>query len=831
MLAKTSYIDGHQPKLKFMNRKLILGLVLLTLFSVARAQKTIEEATSGTEKKEGYFTYYWDESAGKVWLEIDKMDTEFLYVNSLTAGLGSNDIGLDRGQLGGTQIVEFRRVGPKILMVQPNYRYRAISNNQEEVKAVREAFAESVLWGFTVAAETDGRVLIDLTPLLLSDAHGVSETLSRSRQGSYRVDAGRSAVYPPMLKNFPKNSEFEATITFTGSGAGGNLRSVSPSSDAFTLRMHHSFIELPDANYQKRKADPRSGYGTISYLDYATPIQENIEKSYTRRHRLEKKNPNAKVSEPVEPIRYYVDRGAPEPIKSALIEGARWWNQAFEAAGYKDAFLVEEMPVGADPLDIRYNVIQWVHRSTRGWSYGSSVTDPRTGEIIKGHVSLGSLRVRQDFLIASGLLTPYENGTTPDPRLLEMALARLKQLSAHEVGHTIGLMHNYISSTKDRASVMDYPHPQIDLVNGQISLANAYDDGIGAWDKEAIIWGYQDFPNNVDENKALDELIEGQYKKNLYFITDSDSRPIGSSHPQSHLWDNGKSATEELNRLMQIRKQVLDNFSEKNIPVGAPMATLEEVLVPMYMLHRYQLEGAVKVLGGTYYNYKLRGDSQELPRTAPKAEQEAALKALLNTVQPSNLAFPEHILKLIPPRPPGFGRSRETFRIRTGIDFDAVAPGETIASAVMGFIFNGQRATRLVQQKAMDANQLGLTDVIDQVIAETFGKTYANPYHLQLNYATENQLVYALMDLYKNNGASGQARSEALLGLKKIQSRVSGSNTEALSTTTAHHAYLNLIISQFMENPQELQLQEALSPPDGSPIGMDIEHWCSFDNN
>lgn len=814
-----------------MNKRLILGLALLMVFNLAKAQKTIEEATSGTEKKEGYFTYYWDEKAGKVWLEIDQMDSEFLYVNSLTAGVGSNDIGLDRGQLGGTQIVEFRRVGPKVLMVQPNYRYRAVSDNADEVKAVREAFAESVLWGFTVAAETDGRVLVDLTPLLLSDAHGVSQSLSRSRQGNFRVDAGRSAIYPPMLKNFPKNSEFEATITFTGSGAGGYLRSVTPSSDAVTVRMHHSFIELPDANYERRKADPRSGYGTISYMDYATPIQENIEKSFTRRHRLEKKNPRARVSEPVEPIRYYVDRGAPEPIKSALIEGARWWNQAFEAAGYKDAFLVEEMPEGADPLDIRYNVIQWVHRSTRGWSYGSSVTDPRTGEIIKGHVSLGSLRVRQDFLIAQGLLTPYENGTTPDPRLLEMALARLRQLSAHEVGHTIGLMHNYISSTNDRASVMDYPHPLIELNNGQISLANAYDVGIGAWDKAAITWGYQDFPDNVNEDKALDDLIEGQYKNNLFFITDSDSRPLGSSHPQSHLWDNGESATTELNRLMEVRKHVLDNFSEKNIPVGAPMATLEEVLVPMFMLHRYQLEGAAKVVGGTYYNYKLRGDSQPLPRTVPKAEQEAALNALLNTVQPTNLAFPEHILKIIPPRPPGYGRSRETFRVRTGIDFDAVAPGETIAGAVMSFIFNGQRATRLVQQKAMDPNQIGLTYVINKAINETFGKTYAQGYHLQLNYATENQLVYALMDLYKNNGAAAQARSEALLGLKRIKNRISNSNTEAFATTAAHYAYLNLIIDQFMEHPQELQLQDALTPPDGSPIGMDIEQWCSFTDN
>ncbi len=814
-----------------MNKRIILCLAFASLFSFAKAQKTIAEATEGTVKKEGFFNYYWDEKAGKVWLEIDKLDTEFLYVNSLAAGIGSNDIGLDRGQLGGTQIVEFRRVGPKILMVQPNYSYRAVSDNADEVRAVKEAFAESVLQGFTVAAESDGKILIDITSMLLSDAHGVANTLSRSRQGNFRVDGGRSAIYPPMLKNFPKNSEFEATITFTGSGAGGYLRSVTPSSEAVTVRMHHSFIELPDANYEKRKADPRSGYGTIRYMDYATPIQDNIVKQFSRRHRLEKKNPKARVSEPVEPIRYYVDRGAPEPIKSALIEGARWWNQAFEAAGYKDAFLVEEMPVGADPLDVRYNVIQWVHRSTRGWSYGSSVTDPRTGEIIKGHVSLGSLRVRQDFMIAQGLLTPYENGTTPDPKLLEMALARLRQLSAHEVGHTIGLMHNYISSTNNRASVMDYPHPLIELENGQISLKNAYDVGIGAWDKEAITWGYQDFPDNVDEDKALDELIEGQYKKNLFFITDSDSRSIGSSHPQSHLWDNGKSPVEELNRLMDIRKTVLQNFSEKNIPVGTPMATLEEVLVPMYMIHRYQLEGAVKVLGGTYYNYKLRGDSQPAQRVVPKAEQQAALQALLNTVNPNQLAFPEHIIAMIPPRPPGFGRSRETFNPRTGLNFDPVAPGETIAGAVMSYIFNAQRATRLVQQKAMDSNQMGLTDVINEIIEKTFFMTYDNGYHLELNNATENQLVYALMDLYKSNSASAQARSEALYGLKQIKAIVSENNSQAKPSTAAHYAYLNMIIDQFMDNPQELETQSILPPPDGSPIGMDLERWCSFTDN
>jgi hypothetical protein len=811
-----------------MLKNTLLIMTSLLMGMSAFAQTSISEKTKDFEKKEGYFDFYWDEKAGKVWLEIDKIDAEFLYVNSLAAGIGSNDIGLDRGQLGDTRIVEFRRVGPKVLLVQPNYRYRADSDNPEEVKAVEQAFAESVLFGFKIEAESDGKLLIDLTSMLINDAHGISSRLTRGREGNYRLDASRSAIYPPMLKNFPKNTELEATITFTGTATGRNIRSVTPTADNVTVRMHHSFIELPDANYEKRKADPRSGYGSIRYMDYATPIESNIVKQFTRRHRLEKVNPKARKSKAVEPIKYYVDRGAPEPIKSALIEGARWWNQAFEAAGYEDAFTVEEMPEGADPLDVRYNVIQWVHRSTRGWSYGSSVTDPRTGEIIKGHVSLGSLRVRQDFLIAQGLLTPYENGTTPDPELLKMALARLRQLSAHEVGHTIGLSHNYASSYNDRASVMDYPHPLIEMKNGKISLDNAYDVGIGDWDKAAITWGYQDFPAGTDEHEALNDLIEEQIDNELYFITDADSRPISSSHPYAHLWDNGKSAADELNRLMEIRAEVLENFSEKNIPMGTPMATLEEVLVPMYMIHRYQLEGAVKAVGGTYYNYKLRGDGQPEQRTVPREEQEAALNALINTVKPKNLAFPDHIIEIIPPRPPGFGRSRETFNVRTGLNFDPVAPGETIAGAVMSFIFNPQRATRLVQQKAMDANQLGLDDAIEMINNSINQGNSTNGYYQELNRAVIDQFTSALMRLAASSQASATARAIAMNQL------IEWSKYDLPETDPIQKAFMTAQvykIKQFLDDPAEYEAVNALTPPDGSPIGTDLMDWCSFEQH
>ncbi|HEV8167807.1 MAG TPA: DUF5117 domain-containing protein, partial [Pyrinomonadaceae bacterium] len=419
--------------------KKCLGLLLLLVcFSTVEAQKpqTLTEKVAGMQKFPGFIPFYWDAKAGKVWLEIDKWNTEFLYVESLPAGIGSNDIGLDRGQLGNSAIVRFDRTGPRVLLVAPNYNYRAITNNADERLAVKDAFAESTLWGFEVAAEEGDRVLVDATNFYLRDVHQVTNTLQRTQQGTYRLDPTRSAFYLPNTKNFPQNTEVETMLTFTGEPAGQFVRQVVPVPEAITVRERHSFVQLPPAGYRPRVFDPRASYYGITYMDFATPIEEPVTKRFISRHRLQKKDPAARVSEPVKPIVYYVDRGAPEPVRSALLEGARWWNQAFEAIGYKDAFRVELMPADVDPMDVRYNVIQWVHRSTRGWSYGNSLVDPRTGEIIQGRVSLGSLRDRQDFLIAEGLLAPYDKTNTASPKLLEMVLARLRQLSAHEVGHT-----------------------------------------------------------------------------------------------------------------------------------------------------------------------------------------------------------------------------------------------------------------------------------------------------------------------------------------------------------------------------------------------------------
>lgn len=821
--------------------KTILLIILLIASGSLSAQKNrkavvqeketatgIDDKVKSMKKYPGYFEFYYDEKNDKIFLVIDKFNTEFLYVNSLPTGVGSNDIGLDRGQLGGERVVKFERRGPKILMVEPNYRYRAITSNEAERKAVEEAFAQSVLWGFKVEAEDNGKVLVDASDFFMQDAHNVTGTLKNTQQGNYSLDKSRSAFYTERIKNFPQNSEFEITLTFTGQPTGAFIRSVTPTPSSVTVRQHHSFIQLPDANYKPRNFDPRAGYFGTAYFDYATPINQPIEKKFITRHRLKKKDPSAVLSEPVEPIIYYLDRGTPEPIRTALLEGARWWNQAFEAAGYKNAFQVEIMPEDADPMDVRYNMIQWVHRSTRGWSYGSAVTDPRTGEIIKGHVTLGSLRVRQDFLIAEGLLAPYEEGKPVSPEMQQMALSRLRQLSAHEVGHTLGLAHSYASSSESLASVMDYPHPMVVLKDGRIDLSQAYDDKIGAWDKVAIAYGYQDFPENTEEDQALNGIIQKALIAGLSFLSDQDARPVGGAHPFAHLWDNGKDAADELNRVMEIRSVVLRNFGEKNIKPGSPMATLEEVLVPMYFFHRYQSEASAKLIGGLNYRYAVRGDAQPVTETVPPVQQLKALEALLKTISPAALMLPESLLKVIPPRPLGYPRSRELVKIRTALTFDALAAAESAADLTIALLLNPARANRLIEYHARDNKQPSLESVIEKLVTSTFASPNMSGYEGAVQITVDEVVLNQLFKLSMHNDTSPNVQAIVYLKIDQLAASI----RERLKTTSdlpwkAHYTFVLARIKRFQDDPDQYRQEIFLQPPPGQPIGETLFDYCN----
>jgi hypothetical protein len=761
-----------------------------------------------------------------LWLEIDKWGTDFLYQSGLPAGIGSNDIGLDRGQLGATRIVRFDRSGPKVLLMQENLEYRAVSNDPDERRAVHDSFAESALWGFTVAAEEKDHALVDATDFFLRDAHHVPEALQRTKQGAYRLEGTRCAIYLPNTKNFPLNTEVEATLTFVGTEPGPWVRQVTPSPDAITVREHHSFVQLPPPGYQPRAYDPRASFFGIQYMDYATPISEPIMKRFMARHRLEKRDPKAAMSEPVKPIVYYLDRGAPEPIRSALLEGARWWNQAFEAAGYTNAFQVEMLPEGADLMDLRYNVIQWVHRATRGWSYGAGVIDPRTGEIIKGHVTLGSLRVRQDYLIAEALLAPYEKGKPVSPKMQQMALARLRQLAAHEVGHTLGLEHNYTASTVNRSSVMDYPPPYIKLgANGVPDLSDAYATGIGEWDKVSITYGYQDFPPGVDEHVALNKILNEAFARGLRFLTDQDARPAGSSSSLAHLWDSGSNAVDELNRLMPVRAAALKRFGENNIREGAPLATLEDVLVPLYLMHRYQVEAASKLVGGMDYTFALRGDGETPTQIVVPAEQRRALAAILATLKPEVLALPEPLLKMIPPRPPEYPRGREHFKIRTSPAFDALAPAEAAAQHTVQFLFNPERAARLVEFHARNSENPSLREVLDAVLAASWRSLHNEGYWGQIDNVVDNVVLYDLMSLAANDHAGDEVRAIANQELHKLHDWLNAppDGRPAISDQ-AHIAFALLQIEQFEKDPKKIDLTQPAEPPDGQPIGTD-EDW------
>jgi hypothetical protein len=814
--AATSNPDSNKI---YRMKKLIILLFLSPIYLFAQQLPSIAEKTKGLIKMDGFLPFYRDDANGKIWLEINKLDTELLYVMSLPAGLGSNDIGLDRGLLGGGRIVKFSRVGKKILMIEPNYGYRAVTSAERERIAVEQSFAQSTLWGFTAEAEQSGSVLVDATEFLTRDAMQAANRIRNMKQGNYSLDRNRSAMYFPVCKNFPLNTELEATITLVNSDgiAGGYVQAVAPSTEALTLRMHHSFVQLPDNNYTPRIFDARSSFNNISFFNYSTPVSEPIEKFYAVRHRLQKKNPSAAISEPIKPIVYYLDNGTPEPIRSALLKGAQWWNQAYEAAGYKDAFIVKILPDTCDPMDIRYNMINWVHRSTRGWSYGASIVDPRTGEIIKGQVSLGSLRVRQDYMIAQGLLSPFAAEALTEDAMLKMSLERLEQLSAHEVGHTLGLMHNYAASSVSRSSVMDYPHPVVTVnKEGTIDLSNAYDHKIGDWDKVAITWGYADLRNEKDEHAALNKILSEAYGKGLRYISDRDARAAGGLHPDAHLWDNGNDILNEYDNVVKVRAKALSQFGRNSIRKETPMAFLEDVLVPVYFYHRYQVEAVTKLIGGMHYNYALKGDGQTVTAPLAKEVQQKAMLSIVKSLDPSFLELPSAIADLIPPRPAGYEFTRELFKKKTGLAFDQLAPAEAATDLVLSFLFHPERINRLYQHELKGG--YGLNDMLNTLLEATFKAARKSGMQGAIQLQNEQMVATYLLSSSVSSDISYAAKSSINASLNALKKFIEVKKKATVDQQ--YTAHLESILNRAKE-PEKANPTIYADAPPGAPIGCE----------
>ena len=782
----------------------------------AQEMPTIGETVAGNTAIEGYFNLYWDDASGNLYWEIDKLDTEFLYQISMGSGLGSNPIGIDRGQLRGTYVLAAQRVGPRVLLVEPNYRYRATSDNPLEVQAVNDAFAPSVIWGFDIVAAEGDSVLVDATNFFLRDARDVVGQIARSNQGAFSLDTSRSALFLDNTVGYPENVEVEAMLTFTSSNPGNLVNSVAASGNSITLRQHHSIVKLPDDNFEPRLADPRIGTFGPTIQDYGTDIDTDKNVRLVARHRLEKADPTAARSRAVEPIVYYVDSGTPEPIKTALIEGASWWNQAFDAAGFIDAFQVRELPAGADAQDVRYNMIHWTHRRTRGYSYGGSVQDPRTGEIIKGNVNLGSLRLRQDYLMGQALVPAFDymaEVVADTSASVNMALDRVRQLSAHEVGHTLGFPHNYIASVYGRESVMDYPAPLIEITDdGRIDLSNAYVQRIGEYDKLAVRYAYSQFAPDADAAEELAAIVQESLDTGLIFMDHNNNNFRGAGHQFAGVWDNGDNLVEHLKHEIEVRRIGLENFSQNVIDRGTPISELEWALLPLYMHHRFQLNSAAQSVGGADYRYAVRGDGQ-LPLTIVEAgEQRDALETVLSTLTPEFLAIDPEILKMLPPSAHRYATG-EAFPGRTQLLFDPLGAAEAAASLTLEILLHPARMARLVAYGSL-GDYPNLEEVVDRLLEVTWGaQTQGSDYLTQVLHVAQRVTINEMMTQATSDENSGEVRAVLTQALARL-----ASSLESIRSPSSHQATAVADIRRWQADPTRNAPAEALTMPPGDPI-------------
>jgi hypothetical protein len=778
---------------------------------------SIAERTAGYERQDGLLPLYHDARQGKLLLEIPRDSTRVLMFTMLATGLGSNPIGLDRGMSGDSYVTRFQREGDRVLVIFENWNYRSTDPaNLDLRRTVDEAFPPSTVAALPLLAVQGNRLLMDATDLVMRDWMDVARTLQGSDQGNYTVARDRSFIYRPNTKAFPQNTEIDVALSFTTNGNPGRTVSmIAPDGRNITLHQHLSFVALPDSAFRPRAADPRVGYFGIQFKDYAQPIQGSLEQRWASRHRLERVNPADPNSPIRNPIRYYVDRGVPEPLRTAMLEGARYWSEAFDAAGLKGGFVVDLLPEGADPMDVRYNVVQWINRNERGWSVGGSLADPRTGEIIKGMARLDSHRNRTAYNLFAGLM----GADTPGDSV--WVLGRVRQVTAHEIGHTLGLAHNYIASTYERGSLMDYPAPRVRLdAQGNIDLTGIYDDGPGAFDIWAIRWGYGIFPAG-SERDSLAAIVRQGLRDGMLFLSDADARPDYASDPRTNLWDDAATPAEFLRRQLAVRRVGIQRFGLRNIREGEPVALLQERFVPVYFMHRFALNSLAKSIGGMEYANAVRGDGQQATRPLSGAEQRAALTQLTALLAPTELAIPDTVVSLLAPRPYGYRGSVELFGSRTEPAFDEFGAARTLAQMVVDAILQPQRAARLVMFSSRDRSQLSLGETIDSLVAATWRRPApADAKLATLQRVTQRAVAEAVLRLAADDEAAPGVRAMARLKLQELQADAGRrGRADGADVTRAHWRAIEADIARWFEDGTLPPMTPALTAPPGDPFG------------
>jgi hypothetical protein len=781
------------------------------------AATSIAARTAGMQHHEGFIGLHVDPRQDKVLLELPADSTRALLFFSLATGLGSNPVGLDRGADGPSHVARFDRAGDRVLVVLENWSYRSSAGDTTaHARTVAESFPPSTVASLPLLAAQDGRLLVDATDLVLRDWSDVATALQGAGQGSYALARDRSSIHRAYTRAFPRNTEIDAWLTFATSGRPGPImREILPDGQAFTVRQHISLVALPGDGFRPRAMDPRVGYFGITFKDYAQPIQQPLEQRWAARHRIRRADPDDPTSPIAEPIVYYVDRGIPEPVRSATVEGARWWEEAFARAGMPGAFVVRDLPAGADPMDARYNVVQWENRNERGWSIGGSLGDPRSGEIVKGMARLDSHRARTDYNLYAGLM-----GADAAAADTAFVLARVRQVTAHEVGHTLGLAHNYIASTYERGSLMDYPPPRVRLdASGRIDVSQAYDVGPGEYDVWAIRWGYAAFPPATEADSLRAILREGLARGYL-FLSDADARPDFASDPRTSLWDDAATPEEFLRHQMEVRRVALSAFGERNIREGEPIALLQERFAPVYFMHRFAIGSLAKAVGGMEYANAVRGDGLTATRPVPAARQRAALSQLIAALRPSELAIPDTVVSLLAPRPYGYRGSVELFGSRTSPAFDELGAARTLAQMVVDAVLQRERAGRLVAFSTRGGDALGLAEAIDSLVAATWmRRAPAEPKLAALGRVVQRAVADRLLALAADTMAMPEVRGLAELELRRLASLARDRSARGSDAERAHWLALAGDAQRWLERRETPTPTPALRAPPGDPFG------------